>query len=155
MTANTTAAHLVARAESPASAAGAQLDRVAAAWQSVLRAAMAALELTPAQFRLLTAVAWLSPRDPGVRQADIAAVAGTDPVTTSEVLRTLEARGLVKRSPHPTDRRARSIEVTDAGGALADRAIRLADRVESDFFERGMAEFGPLAKALKRGGRGT
>lgn len=74
---------------------------------------------------------------------------------TSEVLRTLESRGLVVRSAHPTDRRAKAITMTESGGALIDRAIRLVDVVEAKFFEAGTAEFGPLAKALKRGGRGT
>jgi DNA-binding MarR family transcriptional regulator len=56
---------------------------------------------------------------------------------------------------HPTDRRAKAISVTEQGGALADMAMRLVDAVEASFFERGLPEFGPLAKALKKGGRGA
>jgi MarR family transcriptional regulator, organic hydroperoxide resistance regulator len=145
---------LAARAASPAESRGAVLELVATKWQAQLRAALTPLDLTTAQFRLLVATAWLNATSSGVRQSDIAAHAGADTVMTSEVLRTLESRGLVIRSPHPTDRRAKSIEVTVLGGALADRASRLVDAVEAKFFEVGAPEFATLAKALKKGGRG-
>ncbi len=146
---------LAAKGESPADAPGALLERVATLWLLQLRAALAPLELTPAQFRLLVAVAWLNAKGVGVRQSDVSSHANADPVMTSEVLRTLESRGLVQRAPHPTDGRAKAITLTEPGGALVDRAIRLVDVVESRFFDEGAAEFGPLAKALKKGGRGT
>ncbi|MDZ7631840.1 MAG: MarR family transcriptional regulator [Gemmatimonadaceae bacterium] len=145
---------LALREQLPAASRSALLERVATQWHLQLRSALAPLELTPAQFRLLVATAWLSARSAGVRQSDISAQANADPVMTSEVLRTLEARGLVTRGAHPTDRRAKSIGVTEAGGALADRAIRLVDAVEARFFDDGMPEFSGLAKALKKGGRG-
>lgn len=146
---------LAARGVSPADAPGAMLEKVATAWSQQLRAALVALDLTPAQFRLLIAAAWLNARQLGVRQSDISVHANADAVMTSEVLRTLETRGLIARAPHPTDGRAKAITITEAGGALADRAIRLVDLTESSFFERGSADFGTLAKAFKKGGRGS
>ncbi len=151
----TYAPFLAAKGESPADAPGALLERVATLWLLQLRGALAALDLTPAQFRLLVAVGWLNSRGDSVRQSDVALHANADPVMTSEVLRTLESRGLVARSPHPTDRRAKAITITESGGVLVDRAIRLVDVTEAKFFEAGASEFGPLAKALKKGGRGT
>jgi DNA-binding MarR family transcriptional regulator len=144
----------LAAKESPAESRGALVERVATEWQHAVRAALQPLDLTHAQFRLLVAASWLSARQEAVRQSEIAGLANTDPVMTSEVLRTLEARGLILRGPHPSDRRARAVTVTGAGGQLADRAARLMDVVEAKFFERGMAAFGGLAKALKKGGRG-
>jgi DNA-binding MarR family transcriptional regulator len=150
----TSAPLLAARPRSPSEDPAAELERIATRWLLQVRAGLAPLNLTHAQFRLLVATGWLNSRSNGVRQADIAGHANTDPVTTSEVLRTLEARGLVTRSPHPTDKRAKAITVTDAGGALADRAIRLVDSLEARFFTDGMPEFATLSKVLKRGGRG-
>ena len=147
--------YLASRDESPAESRGALLDHVAVAWQARLRSSMAELGLTPAQYRLLVAVTWLSSRQADVRQSEVAEQAGTDPVMTSEVLRTLEARGLVIRGQHSTDRRSRSITPSIAGAELADKAVRLADAAETAFFEVGMPAFGPLAKALKKGGRGS
>jgi DNA-binding MarR family transcriptional regulator len=146
---------IAARELSPAECPGAQLERVATAWQLAVRQALHPLDLTHAQFRLLVATAWLTAKVEGVRQSDVAAHANTDPVTTSEVLRTLEQRALIVRTPHPTDRRAKAIATTEAGGALADRALRLIDAIEARFLETGLPEFGSLAKALKKGGRGA
>ena len=154
-TTSTTAPLIAARDQSPATARGALLERVATHWQLELRAALAPLELTPAQFRLLVAAAWLTAKGSGVRQSDISAHANADAVMTSEVLRTLESRGLLTRTAHPTDKRARSVALTATGGALADRAMRLVDTIDARFFETGMPEFGALAKALKKGGRGS
>ena len=153
MPTHSSAPYLAAR-ESPAEARGAMLERVVTEWQRVLRSTLLPLDLTQAQFRLLVAATWLSARQTAVRQSEIAEVANADPVMTSEVLRTLETRGLIRRAPHPTDRRARAVTVSDMGGSLADRAARLVDVVEARFFDAGMAQFGSLAKALKKGGRG-
>ena len=155
MPGNSSAPQIAARDLSPAQQRGALLERAATQWNSQLRAALVPLDLTPAQFRLLIAAAWLSARGFDVRQSDLAAHANADPVMTSEVLRTLESRHLISRVPHPTDRRAKAIAVTEAGGALADRAIRIVDATEARFFEEGLPEFGALAKALKKGGRGN
>ena len=155
MSTHSSAPYLAARDAAPDASRSALLERVVTQWQALLRSTLAPLDLTPAQFRLLVAVAWLSARSRTVRQADVARVANADPVMTSEVLRHLEARGLIARTPHPTDGRAKAIITTDAGGALADRSARLIESVEAKFFEQGMHEFGPLAKALKKGGRGT
>jgi MarR family transcriptional regulator, organic hydroperoxide resistance regulator len=146
---------LAARASSPASGRAAHLERVSLAWLAASREALSPLALTHAQARLLITAAWLETRSDAVRQSDIAEHAGLDVVMTSEVLRALETRGLIARTAHPTDRRAKAIRVTEAGGTLADRAARLLDAVEERFFQRGLAEFGPLAKALKKGGRGA
>jgi DNA-binding MarR family transcriptional regulator len=149
------APYLASQEVPPAETRSALLEGVTTRWQVQLRAALLPLELTHAQYRLLVAVAWLAARGGAVRQADIAIQANADPVMTSEVLRTLESRGLITRGPHPTDGRARAISPTEAGGALADRAARLVAMVETRFFETGMPQFAPLAKALKKGGRGA
>ncbi len=153
-------AEIAERSRSPATSRSAELERVANRWLLELRAALLPLNLTHAQCRLLITAAWLGSRQPGIRQpgirqSDIAAAANTDPVMTSEVLRTLEARALLARAPHPTDGRAKAITVTEAGARLADRALVIVGEVEAEFFSVGMPEFGQLAKALKKGGRGA
>lgn len=149
------APQIAAHDTAPSAGRGAVLERVGNQWLVQLRAALVPLELTHAQCRLLIAAAWLGSRRQQVRQSDIAAEAGMDPVMTSEVLRALEARQLIARARHPTDRRAKSISVTEAGGSLADRSLRLVETAEESFFAVGMAEFGSLGKSLKKGGRGA
>jgi DNA-binding MarR family transcriptional regulator len=54
---------------------------------------------------------------------------------TSQVLRALEARGLVERAKNPGDRRARAITVTKEGQSLANRAIVVVEDCDGSFFD--------------------
>ncbi|MYW05509.1 MarR family transcriptional regulator [Streptomyces sp. SID3343] len=47
-----------------------------------------------------------------------------DASTATSMIDRLEKRGLVRRVPHPTDRRAKVIQLTPEGCALRDRVIR-------------------------------
>lgn len=47
-----------------------------------------------------------------------------DASTATTMVDRLEKRGLVRRVPHPTDRRAKIIQLTPEGCALRDRVIR-------------------------------
>ena len=53
---------------------------------------------------------------------ELAAALEIDPANATTVVNELEAMGLVRRQPHPTDRRAKVVEPTRKGKALARRA---------------------------------
>ncbi len=53
---------------------------------------------------------------------------------TSQVLRALEAKGLIRRAHHPADGRARALTVTSEGAALATAANTAAESVDRNFF---------------------
>ncbi|MCX6463118.1 MAG: MarR family transcriptional regulator [Pseudonocardiales bacterium] len=44
------------------------------------------------------------------------------PTSVTNIVDRLQADGLVRRTPHPTDRRATLVEITEAGTALLERA---------------------------------
>lgn len=44
------------------------------------------------------------------------------PTSVTNIVDRLQADGLVRRTPHPTDRRTTLVEITDAGSALLDAA---------------------------------
>ncbi|MFE5642331.1 MarR family winged helix-turn-helix transcriptional regulator [Rhodococcus sp. NPDC056516] len=112
---------------------GLMLWRVNNAWQASIRAALRPFDLTHVQFVLLAALTWLDAETP-ITQRDIAEYARTDPMMTSQVVRTLESKGFVERRPHPTDARARSVVVTQAGAALAGKANRAVEASDREFF---------------------
>ena len=58
----------------------------------------------------------------------LAAQLGIDAPYTTVVVDDLEARGLVERRPHPTDRRAKVVAATPEGAALAARAEDILGR---------------------------
>jgi DNA-binding MarR family transcriptional regulator len=53
---------------------------------------------------------------------ELAAALGIDPPNATVLVDDLEAQGLVRRRPHPTDRRAKVVEATRRGKTLARRA---------------------------------
>jgi DNA-binding MarR family transcriptional regulator len=53
---------------------------------------------------------------------ELASMLGIDPPYATVIVDDLEAKGLVRRRPHPTDRRAKLVEVTRKGEGLARRA---------------------------------
>jgi MarR family transcriptional regulator, transcriptional regulator for hemolysin len=55
---------------------------------------------------------------------------GIDPSTMVSLIDQLEAEGLAKRRPRPTDRRAREVAITPKGRRVLERARELAMEVE-------------------------
>ncbi len=53
---------------------------------------------------------------------ELAAALGIEPANTTGLVDDLEARELVRRQPHPTDRRAKIVEATRKGKTMARRA---------------------------------
>ncbi len=115
---------------------GLLLGQVTNRWQAAQRAALAPFDLTHVQFVLLASLTWLTSRSGGepVTQRDLADHAATDPMMTSQVLRTLEQKGLVERRDHPSDRRAKSLVPTAAGVELANRAVAVVEACDREFF---------------------
>jgi len=109
------------------------------------RARATGLGLTPALSRLLFFVA----REPGSRQADLAAVLDVTPVTLGRMVDKLVARGFVARRPDPADRRALRVYLAPRGEPLLERMARIAT-LTSERATRGLraAERRHLAQAL-------
>ncbi|MDA0160004.1 MarR family transcriptional regulator [Solirubrobacter ginsenosidimutans] len=53
---------------------------------------------------------------------ELATALGIDPPNATVVIDDLESQGFVRRRPHPTDRRAKLVETTPKGQALAEQA---------------------------------
>ncbi len=53
---------------------------------------------------------------------------------TSQVLRTLETKGLVKRHREPSDPRAFSLSLTEEGRSVTKKAVKIVENVDFAFF---------------------
>ncbi len=80
--------------------------------------------LTPAQFGVLTVLH----SEPGLDQSSLARALGFDKVTVLRVLRGLEARALIERSPAASSRRKLSLVLSPAGEQLLRQAQQPAER---------------------------
>ncbi len=92
---------------------------------------MADADLTPTQFTALIKVVELG----RVTQNQLGRLVGTDPATIQGVAQRLIARGLVGRTSDPMDRRSAVLAPTEAGMALAGRAVVLAQRITAATLE--------------------
>ncbi|MGN9785889.1 MarR family winged helix-turn-helix transcriptional regulator [Nonomuraea sp. ZG12] len=79
-----------------------------------LRRQAAAHSLTPTQFATLAAVERHSAITPG----ELAGLEKVQPPSMTRVIAALEERGLLQRTPHPTDRRQVTVTVTEAARQL-------------------------------------
>lgn len=118
----------------PASSPGFLLWHATLCWQRDIAATLTPLDLTHVQFVLLACTWWLNTRDEQPNQLALARQAGTDVKMTSQVLRTLERKGLIEREVDPADTRAKRLRVTGAGAELAPRAIAAVEQVDAQFF---------------------
>jgi DNA-binding MarR family transcriptional regulator len=75
---------------------------------------LAAHHLTPAQYNFL-AVLFMQGRKTGVSSRDVGKSMHTTSGTVTSMTDTLEQSGLIKRSPHPSDRRSIVLKLTRKG----------------------------------------
>jgi len=140
---------------------GYQLWLATNAFQRIVRRTLEPLHLTHVQLVLISAIDMLHREselcgeecyrhikapdsDLCVTQSVVARFAGTDENMTSQVIRSLEQRGLIERREHPTDARARCLSLTPSGGELLARAKALVLPERDRFF----APLGPRAADL-------
>ena len=90
--------------------------------------ALESVGLTPALFGLLNV---LGARE-GAIQQELGTAMGIDPSTMVSLIDQLEAAGLAKRRPRPTDRRAREIVITPKGRRALERGRAMAAQVEDE-----------------------
>ena len=133
---------LPTRVSGPAESPGFLLWKISNAWQRRQRTALQPYGLTHSQFVVLATATWFGAEEI-LTQARISQLSGIDPMTTSQVLRALEAASLIERVDHPKDPRAKAITVTRAGRDLARKAIVVVEDTDTAFFE-------PLAADTKR-----
>ncbi len=112
------------------------LWRVTNSWQRQIRAALEPLDLTHVQFVLLASLAWLSNQEASIPQVLLAQHANTDVMMTSQVVRTLEAKGYLMRQTDPMDARAKLLSIMPAGLALVNLAIKAVETVDKSFFSK-------------------
>ena len=118
----------------PDDSPGFLLWHVTLRWQRDIAAALAPLDLTHVQFVLLATTWWLNSHGEDPNQLTLARQAGTDVKMTSQVLRKLESKGLIRRDVDTTDTRAKRLHVTDRGATLAAQAIAAVESADARFF---------------------
>ena len=125
---------LPAQFTSPAASPGVLLWQAVNRWQRGQRRALRDSGLSHLQVMLLASVTALSEHDEPVTQVMLSRHARIDAMTTSQLVRTLESKKLVRRADHPSDSRAFALRPTAAGRRTARQLIHLVERADQEFF---------------------
>jgi DNA-binding MarR family transcriptional regulator len=86
--------------------------------------------LHPRDFGVMTMI----DSHPGSTQQQLHEMSGIDPSSMVAVIDELESVGLAERRPHPGDRRARTIYLTDQGKAALEQVQSLAAELQKEMF---------------------
>src|SRR5260370_15536517 len=128
---------------------GFMLWQITNGWQRSIRAALAPIGLTYVQVILLAGLkeaveiseksyggakpgqgGQTAPGTGPISQARLAQSLGADVMMTSQVLRSLEAAGLIRRDRNPMDTRARTLVLTDTGMERLSQALPVLEAVD-------------------------
>ncbi|MEV8534535.1 MarR family transcriptional regulator [Streptomyces sp. NPDC051211] len=101
--------------------------------QALLTAKNAALKPAGVTVPQYAALAWLAEK-PGISAAALARLCGVTPPTMNTVLKNLQERGLIERTPHEWHRNVLETRLTEEGRSVMAVADAAAVRVE-----RGLA----------------
>ncbi|MEU4731068.1 MarR family transcriptional regulator [Streptomyces sp. NPDC023588] len=110
----------------PGERIGSHLKR---AEQALLAAKAVALKPAAVTVPQYAALLWLSEK-PGISAAALARLCGVTPPTMNTVLKNLQERGFIERTPHEWHRNVLETRLTDEGRAAAELADAGAVRVE-------------------------
>jgi DNA-binding MarR family transcriptional regulator len=114
---------------------GFTLMKAAQVWRTEAGVALREHELTVPQFFVVMALYRQARHDwDQLTQAEVGVRLGMDANTTSQIVRALERRGLLTRTPHPDDRRARSLALTPEGIERGRAASATARALNDEFF---------------------
>ncbi|MBS3904955.1 MAG: MarR family transcriptional regulator [Simkania sp.] len=121
--------------EGPEQSPGFLLWQVSTQWRRHIESALATVGLTHSQFVLLASVGWLTRNDHNITQVELARHCKTDITMTSQVLRTLEKKGYIRRHQHKNNERSKFPSLTTNGAKLIERALPLVETVDREFFK--------------------
>ncbi len=111
------------------------LLQVSLQWRSMIEDALKQFDLTHPQFIILATTAWLTQGHEKISQIDISRTAGLDPNTTSQILRGLEKKKLIKRT-RSLNERSKSPILTTIGLDVLMQAVPEVEETDQFFFDR-------------------
>jgi DNA-binding MarR family transcriptional regulator len=118
----------------PEDSPGFLLWHVSLAWRNCIEDVLKPLDLTHPQLVVLATTAWLTRKGDHISQIDVGNAAGLDPNTTSQILRGLEAKNLIKRT-RSLNERSKNPALTTVGSVILNKALPAVEKADDQFFK--------------------
>lgn len=125
----------VSKHAGPEESPGFLLWHISTSWRSSIETVLKEFGLTHPQFVVLATLGWLTRHGERVTQSQIGKMAGLDPNTTSQIIKGLELKKLVKRE-QSSDGRAKNPLLTASGSAILMKALPAVEAKDAEFFDR-------------------
>lgn len=123
----------ITKFKTPEESPGYLLWRVSMQWRNAIEEVLKPIDLTHPQFVVLAATGWLTRKNEKVAQITIGKTAGLDPNTTSQILRTLEAKKLITRA-HSLNERSKNPILTTLGSDRLAQALPAVEQADTLYF---------------------
>lgn len=117
----------------PKQSPGFLLWHISTSWRSSIEDVLKTFGLTHPQFVVLATTGWLTRSGELATQAAIGKMAALDPNTTSQIIKGLEKKGLIKRAAS-SDGRAKNPQLTPNGNELLAQALPAVEQEDGNFF---------------------
>jgi len=119
--------------EGPKQSPGFLLWHISTSWRSSIESVLKTFGLTHPQFVILATTGWLTRNGAFATQAAIGKMAGLDPNTTSQIIKGLEKKDLIKRETS-SDGRAKNPKLTTKGNELLAKSLPAVENADNQFF---------------------
>lgn len=116
------------------SSTGLLFIRVYNKWHSIINQELRKLGITHPQFVILTTLNFLSQSNDNVTQVSISKLADMDVMSVSQIIRGLEKKDFIGRTPNPKDSRANAVILLPKGQEMVKLALPVVEKIDDDFF---------------------
>jgi DNA-binding MarR family transcriptional regulator len=132
----------------PENAVGFVMWRVVHRYIRTVDQALRPLDLTHLQFVTLTLVAWMARTGDEATQSEVARFGAIHPMQVSTLLKALEQKRMVRRTPSPDNALAKRVAVTSTGLTALHAALPLVIEAQAKLFGDAGRPGGRLLQAL-------
>ena len=134
----------------PQNAVGFVMWRVMHRYQREVEQALRPMDLTHLQFVTLTLVAWMAQDGEAATQSELARFGDIHPMQVSNVVKALEQKRMVRRTPSLGNTLAKQVAMTPTGMTVLREALPLVIAVQGRLFGDQGRPGGSLLDALVR-----
>lgn len=120
--------------DAPKDSPGFLLWQTTISWQRMIKKALEPHSISHAQFVIIGILLWLHRQKKNVTQIDIARMSKLDKMTVSKSLKKLVNMHLVAKHENQEDTRAKSVQLTKLGIALACKLLPIVESIDVEFF---------------------
>ena len=126
------------------------LWQVSSIWRRKVESVLSTLHLTHPQFVLLAGIGWLTRNNTEITQVALAKHCNTNITMTSQILRSLEERGYIKRTKQIGNEKSKFPQLTEKGTLIIKNALPLVEEVDKKFFGKLDQDISQCVKMLQK-----